>query len=682
MNADSILKGDEGMWPLNLVPKNRLKKLHKVSIDDEWLTKVQRASVRMNNGGSASFVSKDGLIATNHHVASDVLYQLSSEKRDLLKDGFLARSRKDELKAPQLEVNVLWEMEDVTEEVERALETAGTSAQRLEKRRAVIARIEKESRERTGLRSDVVTLYNGGKYHLYRYKKYTDIRLVFAPERAIASYGGDVDNYDYPRYSLDVTFFRVYDKGKPVSSPDYFTWSTDAPVIGETLFVAGHPGSTDRLTTYDAIRIMRDEGMPRLMDYIRRREVSLQQFSGRSPEHARRADDQLHGVQNVRKRYTGHFGAIQSPVFMEGIQEREEAIRKAVAKDPALKRKVGSAWDEVRSAYEFFGKHRSEFNLIEAGRGFRSSFFTIARDIVRLVEEDTKPNSKRLEEYGEARRDSFLDELYSPAPLYKDLEEHVFEDALRYLVETLGYDDPDVKRVLGGKSPEDVARDYVARTKLDSVAERKRLVKGGAKAVRASKDPFIQLALSLDARARKVRKLIETNVDTVIEDAYGRIANALFALYGESTYPDATFTLRLTYGKAVAYAERKVPEQKYSTIGGVFAHGALHNHEGPWKLPPSWERARKVLLKDRSAFNFLTSHDTHGGNSGSPVFTKDLKITGLLFDGVMHTQGGDSFMYMNHKPEHTVCVHSQGIHSVLGKVYQAKELVLELTGKA
>lgn len=681
MNADTILKGDEGMWPLNLVPKDRLKKLHKVSVDDAWIESVQRAAVRMNNGGSASFVSRDGLIATNHHVAADILYNLSSKEKDYMKDGFLAKTRAEELKAPQLEVNVLWEIEDVTERVEGALKGVDALEKRMEKRRAVIASIEKESKDRTGMRSDVVTLYNGGQYHLYRYKKYTDVRLVFAPESAIASFGGDIDNYEYPRYSLDVTFFRVYENGKPLRSPSHFTWSTRAPKLGEPLFVAGHPGSTDRLSTYDRIVLMRDESMPRLMNYIRRQEVLLQQFAGRSPEHARRADDRLHSIQNVRKRYAGQLASIQTQSFTEALKKREQEIRAAIKKNPALQKRTGKAWEEIKEALEFFRTHRDEYFMFEAGRGFRCELFGIAHTIVRLVEEDTKPNAKRLEEFGDARRDSLLEELYAPTPIYKDLEEHLFADALRYLVETLGFEDRDVKRILAGRSVEEVAKEYVGKSRLDSIAERKRLVKGGKAAVAASKDPFIQLALSIDTRARKVRKLVETRVDTVMEDAYGRIAQALFGLYGNSLYPDATFTLRLTYGKSVPYGVERVPEPNYTTIGGVFAHAELHKEEAPWKLPASWQKQRARLLKDVSAFNFITTHDTHGGNSGSPVFTPQMEIVGLLFDGLVHTQGGDSFMYMANEIEHTVCVHAQGIYSVLKTVYKADALVQELSGK-
>ncbi len=680
MDKNVTLSGDEGMWPLNLIPKDRLKKLYSFDTTDKWLTNVQRSCVRMNNGGSASFVSGDGLIATNHHVASSILHALSSEGKDYLYDGFLARTHAEELKAPQLEVNVLWEIEDVTARVEDATRPAATDAARTENRRAIIATIEKESKKVTGLRSDIVTLYNGGRYHLYRYKSYTDIRLVFAPESAIASFGGDIDNYEYLRYSLDVTFFRVYENGKPLKSPNHFTWSTKAPVMGETLFVAGHPGTTDRLTTYDRVVMMRDIILPDLMSQIYRQEIILQQFSGRSPEQERQAKDDLHSIQNIRKRYAGQLASIQTPSFTAKLFEQEKIVRTAVKKNRALAKQTGEPWNEIRDAYAFFLTFRQEYVVFEGARGFKCRYFSLARTIVRLVQEDGKPNAKRLTEYGDARRQPLLDRLYSPAPIYPDLEEIVFTDSLRYALEMLGPADKEMQSILGGKSIEAIAHEYVLRTKLGTVATRKKLVTGGIEAVRESKDPFIQLALLIDTRARKARALFETKVDSIIEDAYSRIAHARFALFGESIYPDATFTLRLAYGSIVPYHDNTVLEPNFTTIGGVFAHGVLHENIFPWKLPDSWEKKKTLLIEDHAAFNFITTHDTHGGNSGSPVITKDLAITGLLFDGIVHTQGGDSFRYMAEEKDHTVCVHSQGIYTVLKKVYRATELVKELDG--
>lgn len=681
LTLDSILSGDEGMWPMNLVPKDRLKELHGFDASDEWLTKVQRSCVRMNNGGSASFVSGEGLIATNHHVASSILFDLSTEEKNYLRDGFLAKTRAEELKAAQLEVNVLWEIEDVTERVTKAISASKNPEMVVEKRRAVIAEIEQESKEATGLRSDVVTLYNGGRYHLYRYKSYTDIRLVFAPESAAASFGGDIDNYEYPRYSLDVTFLRVYDKGKPLKTPNHFTWSTKAPVMGETLFVAGHPGSTDRLTTYDRIVMMRDIIMPDLMDQLRRQEILLQQYAGRSPENARRAESDLHSTQNIRKRYGGQLSSIQDPSFTHKLKAREDKVRAVIKKNNKVASETGRAWEEIHDAHTKFMSFRQEYLLFEGIRGFKCRYFSLARSIVRLVEENEKPNAKRLPEFGDARRQTLLDRLFSTAPIYASLEEAVFADSLRYLLEQLGPNEKDVQKILGGKSVEAVAREYIASTKLASVATRKKLVSGGVTAIRESNDPFIQLAQLVDVRARKVRTQYEKTVESVLEDAYSRIANAHFALFGESVYPDATFTLRLAYGSIVPYHDRSVSEPNYTTIGGVFAHGAMHENVFPWKVPASWEKNKKALQNDTSAYNFITSHDTHGGNSGSPVFTKDLSITGLLFDGIVHTQGGDSFRYMDEYKDHTVCVHSQGIYSVLKTVYKATELVKELDGK-
>jgi hypothetical protein len=451
--------------------------------------------------------------------------------------------------------------------------------------------------------------------------------------------------------------------------------------MGETLFVVGHPGSTDRLTTLDRISMLRDLILPDLMNHLRRQEIVLQQFSGRSSEHARRAEDSLHSIQNIRKRYSGQLSSIQNPTFIAKLHEQEAQIRADIKKNPELAKQIGRAWDDIRDAYAFFATFRKDYLLFEGARGFACSYFSLARTIVRLVQEEKKSNAKRLKEFGDARRQSLLDRLYSPAPVYADLEEIVFADSLRYFVETLGPNEKDVQKVLGGKSVEEVAYDFVTRTKLGTVANRKKLVSGGLSAIQASKDPFIQLALMVDARARKARALFETKVESVTEDAYNRIANAHFALYGESVYPDATFTLRLAYGSVVPFHDNTVPEVSYTTIAGVLAHGALHENVWPWKLPPSWEKKKSMLSKDVSAFNFITTHDTHGGNSGSPVITKDLSITGLLFDGIMHTQGGDSFRYMAEQRDHTVCVHTQGIHSVLKKIYSATALVNELEGK-
>ena len=418
MHEQSILQGDEGMWLPNAPPSKRIKELYGFEPLDGWAEHVQKASVRMNNGGSASFVSSNGLLVTNHHVAESILGDLSSPKKDYIADGFYAESLEDEVRASQLEVNILWEIEDVTERVNAAVIPGVTTAESQEAKKAEIIHIEKESFDFTGMRSDIVTLYQGGRYHLYRYKKYTDIRLVFAPEYAIASLGGDIDNYEYPRYCLDVAFFRVYEDGKPLQTKYFFKWAAENSKEGDLLFISGHPGHTDRLSTFARIKYLRDSGLPYQLTLLRRREISLEQYAGRSIENTRRAHGSLGGVQNTRKRFVGQLSALQDPAFMAAVLEREKELREAVTARPEMQTKYGDAWETVEKAEARLLTIRDELNLFENSVGFDSKYFDIARTLVRLAEEDKKPNEKRLREYADASRDSLLDKLFSPAPIY------------------------------------------------------------------------------------------------------------------------------------------------------------------------------------------------------------------------------------------------------------------------
>lgn len=675
MNKDTFVKKNEGMWLPNKLPLKQFKKYYKFTPDEDWGERVQKSCVRMNNGGSASFVSPDGLIVTNHHVAESILHDLSSAKKDYLKDGFYAKTHKEELKAPKLEVNVLWEIEDVTDRVTEAVEAKKSPAAKTEARKAEIAAIEKESLEETSLRSDVVTLYQGGAYHLYRYKKYTDIRVVFAPEAAIAGFGGDFDNYEYPRYCLDATFFRVYENNKPVQTDYFFKWNTANSKMGELTFVAGHPGTTYRLTTAARIKYLRDVGLPRWMNILHRWEISMQQYGGKSPEHERQAKNDLHSWQNVRKRWQAEIDVLQDPEFMNDIVEREEYVRSLIRKDPKLKA-YDSAWDDIEKTQKVMMKIRDELGFFEHGRGFDTTYFKFARMLVRMHDEDKKKNGERLPEYAEARRPQLLQNLHSTQPIYPELEEFKLKDSLSFLLETFGDEDKDVQKILDGKSPTARAREMVKQTKLGNVNFRKKLLKEGKKEVQASKDPFITLVKLIDDRSRTVRKIYEEKIAHVEEEAYGKIARALFELFGEAVYPDATFTLRVAYAPITKYGYEKVNEQDWTTIGGVFDHAEKHERSGYWTLPQSWLKKEAVLKKDTATFNFITGHDTHGGNSGSPVFDRDLNITGLLFDGMLHSQG-DAYDYMS-IPDHSLSVHSAGIYSVLKKVYNAKRLVSEL----
>lgn len=679
MPRQSILQGDEGMWLPNVLPLGRLKELYGFEPPSGWVEHVQKASVRMNNGGSASFVSPSGLLVTNHHVAESILGDLSSPEKDYIADGFYAESLEDEVRAPQLEVNILWEIDDVTERVNASVTSDMTIAESQEARKAEIVRIEKESFDSTGMRSDVVTLYQGGRYHLYRYKKYTDVRLVFAPEYAIASLGDDIDNYEYPRYCLDVAFFRVYENGKPLTTPYFFRWAKENSKEGDLLFISGHPGHTDRLSTFARIKYLRDFGLPYQLTLLRRKEISLQQYAGRSFENTRRAHRPLHSAQNTRKRFIGQLAALQDPAFMSAVLEREKELRSGVAANMEMQAKYGDAWEMVEKAEAKLLTIRDELNFFENGLGFSSEYFHIARTLVRLVEENKKPNEKRLREYADSSRDSLLDELFSPAPIYDDLECHTLADSLALLAETLGFDDPLVEKILDGKGPRERARELVSQTKLGDVAWRKCLAEEGERAVAESQDSFVLLARLIDERSRTIRKIFEVEVEEVRERAYAKIAEVQFALYGEDVYPDATFTLRFAFGRALGYVDGGEAVSCQTTIGGTFAHADKHNNERPWKLPESWNSRRAELLQSAKAFNFVTTHDSHGGNSGSPVIDADLRIVGLLFDGNVQSLYR-TFAYLDGTAARSVSVHAAGIFEALEKIYHVERLIQELSG--
>ncbi len=443
---------DEGMWLFNQPPRALLKERYGFDPTDEWLTHLQKSAVRFNNGGSGSFVSAEGLVMTNHHVGADCLHKLSTAEKDLVTSGFHAHTRDEEIQCVDLELNVLMSIEDVTERVNAAVKPGMSTGEAQQARRAVSNTIEKESFDKTGLRSDVVTLFQGGRYNLYRYKKYTDVRLVFAPEKDIAFFGGDPDNFEYPRYDLDVCFFRIYEDGKPATPPDHLSWSKAGAEDEELIFVAGHPGRTDRLNTVDHLDFLRDVVFPELLDIIRRREVNLQVYSSRGLENARRARDELFGYQNARKARLGGLAGLQTPAIMEAKQRAEKNLREAVDNDPKLAETRG-AWDDVRTALEQWDDIYVDYTLYERSMAFNTELYTIARGLVRLAEETSKPNEKRLREYAEAGLDSLKQQLFSEAPIYPDLEIVKLTDSLSYLLERAGTNGELVQDVMDNMSP-------------------------------------------------------------------------------------------------------------------------------------------------------------------------------------------------------------------------------------
>lgn len=668
------LRADEGMWLFTHPPRAALQEKYGFEPTEAWLQHLQRASVRFNSGGSGSFVSSDGLVLTNHHVGADALQKLSSRERDYLQTGFYARSPADEVPCTDLELNVLVSIEDVTARINAAVPPGTDAARAVVARRAAMNTIEQESLEATGLRSDVITLYQGGQYHLYRFKKYTDVRLVFAPEQQIAFYGGDVDNFEYPRYDLDVCFFRVYEHGRPARIEHFLKWSSSGVAADELVFVSGHPGRTDRLNTVAHLEFMRDRMLPTALNKLRRWEVLLSTYSARSVENARRAQDELFGVQNSRKARLGGLAGLQDPAVLDAQRTEEAALRRAVDAQPAVKTACGTAWDEVAAALAAWRKIYADHDLLERGSAFRCELFRIARTLVRLADEKPKANAVRLREFRESNLESLEQELFSAAPLYDDLEIVKLADSLSMFVEWAGADDPLVRQVLAGQAPPQRAAALVSGSRLRDVAVRRQLAANAA-AVAASDDPLIGLARLVDSRARAVRTTYEEQVEEPLRQAYAKIAQARFALHGEQVYPDATFTLRLAYGQVQGYTDLGQPVPAWTTLAGLYERAAEQSYRGAFALPPRW-RDRQSRLDPAVPFNFVSTADIIGGNSGSPVVNRRGEFVGIIFDGNLPSLVWD-FVYSAQQGR-AIAVDARAIVESLRKVYDAAALADQL----
>ncbi len=663
------------MWLFNDPPRQLLKTRYNFDATAAWLDHLQKSSVRFNNGGSGSFVSPDGLVMTNHHVGSDCIQKLGSKDHDYMKTGFYSKTPAEEGRCPDLELDVLMSIEDVTARVNSAV-PQGASPEAAEKaRRAIINTIEKESLDKTGLRSNVVTLYNGGAYHLYRYKKYTDVRLVFAPEQAAAFFGGDPDNFEYPRYDLDIAFFRVYEKDKPVHIDNYLKWNRQGAADNELVFVSGNPGSTSRLDTVRHLEFLRDHANPWEFGMLVRHEVLLRVFSERSLENRRRAQDELLEIENSRKAYTGMQAGLQDPAIMSVKRTEEQKLRDAVNRDPKLRAAYGDAWDKVSGAITTLQGIFTDLSLLEGGDAFNSKVFDMARTLVRMAEEAQKPNAARLREYSDSNLDSLKQQLFSTAPIYDDLEALKLGDSLSMYAEVKGEDNDLVRKVLAGQSPDERAYKLIHDSKLRDVATRKMLAAGGLKAIEASTDPMIQLARLVDPEARRLRMIYDNQVQEPRRQAYAKIAQARFAVYGKNIYPDATFTLRLSFGQVKGYEENGKQIPWTTTFGGAFMHASDHDNEPPFQLPTSWTD-HKAQLNLSTPLDFVNTADIIGGNSGSPVVNRAGDLVGIIFDGNIQSLVLD-YIYSD-KQARAVAVQSAGIIEALRKIYGADRLLSEL----
>ena len=677
---------NEGMWLFNAPPLKQLKEKYNFEPTPQWLEHLQKASVRFNSGGSGSFVSENGLVITNHHVGADTLQKISSQEHNYLRDGFYAKTQAEEIKSTDLELNVLFSTEDVTARVSGAVKSEMTPNQASAARSSAIAQIEKESKEKTGLRSDVVALYQGGAYYLYRYKRYDDIRLVFAPEQQMAFFGGDPDNFEYPRFDLDICIFRVYENGQPARIDNFLKWNLRGPSDGDLTFVSGSPGKTDRQLTLDELANTRDRFLPYLLRMFNRREVLLLAYGGRSFENARRARDDLFGDQNNRKRYDGYLAGLLDPEVWSQLQAREQKLRDAISRDPKL-RSTTAAYDRIKNAQAEIAKNAPLYNHLEMERpktttyrqprAFVSNLFKYARLLMRAVDERAKPNGERIPEFRDSARESLELELFSTEPIYDDYEILRLTDSLTDFASQFGANDPFVQKVLAGKSPHARAVELVSGTKLKDVASRKDLYPKNAAALQAAHDPMIDLARLVDGPARNARKIYDAQEETK-KQAYSEIAKARFAIEGTSSYPDATFTLRLSYGTVRGYEQDGKQIPAFTDFAGLYQRSTEHDNKSPFDLPQRWID-KKSKLDLSTHFNFVSDADIIGGNSGSPVVNKAAEFVGIIFDGNIQSLVLDC-IYTD-KQARAVSVDSAAITQALRKVYDANALADELEGK-
>jgi hypothetical protein len=672
--AVPLALADEGMWLFNAFPKDRVKAQYGFVPTQAWLDHVRQSSVRFNNGGSGSFISTDGLAFTNHHVGADCIQKLSKEGTDYMKTGFYAKTQAEEAKCPDLELNVLTGIDDVSAKVKGTGAATLSAAEAGQAQRAAMSAVEKDCSTSTGMRCDVVTLYSGEVFHLYKYKKYTDVRLVFAPEFAAAFFGGDPDNFTYPRYDLDITFFRIYENDKPVHLDHYLKWSKSGAKDGELIFVSGHPGNTDRLKTLSQMQFLKDVDYPSRLANYKRRIALFQKFSAESEENARIAQEEMFGYQNSQKAITGYFEGLRDQVAMAKKEAAEhEQEKQYISKHP----QGPNPWEEISNAMKVEREIYTPLTYVERLRGFNSDLAQYARSIVRAADEKAKPNGERLREYRDSALPSLEQRLLSSAPIYKNFQTVLLADSLAQMQEALGSDDPTVKAALGGKFADEAAKAIIDGTKLDDAAVRKQLYEGGKAAVEASTDPMIVLMRNVDPMARSFRKRHDDEVDAVERRDGATIARARFEQSGFNQPPDATFTLRLSYGAVKGYEEngKKIPP--FTTMAGAFQHADEHDNKSPYNLGESWPKMKSKLTLS-TPLNFVSTPDIIGGNSGSPTLNKEGQVVGIIFDGNIQSLVWN--FYFDERQGRAVSVDSRGIIEALRHIYGANALADELTG--
>lgn len=663
----SIAKADEGMWTFDAFPAAKMRADYGWAPDQAWLDKIRLAAVRLTGGCSASFVSDAGLILTNHHCVAHCVEDNSTAENNILKTGFTARSREEEKKCAGQQAEVVTSIKDVTPQVKAAIgSSSGDIA--VKARNAIAAELEKQGCPDTGkTRCQVVSLYGGGQYKLYTYRKYSDVRLVWAPEAQAAQFGGDPDNFNFPRYSLDASFLRAYEDGKPVATPQHLVWSPRNPIDGETTFVVGNPGSTQRLFTSDQLAFQREVALPitlAIYSELRGRLIAAMESS---PDKEREGTEELGSVENSLKVYIGRVKALNDPAFTGRLAAAEADLKAKAAGNAA----IGNPWADVAKAMSAY----RNFYVADRFSQPQGDLFGYAMTLVRAAAERGKPNSERFPGYSDSQLPLVEKRLLDERPVYPWLDRLYMEWSLSKSREYLGADDKQTKLLLGKESPEGLAARLVSGTKLGDPGVRKALWDGGQAAIDASTDPMIVYARSLDANDRALQQRYDAEVDAPLTAAMAKLADARFAAYGDTVYPDATFTLRISYGKVAGWMERGTMVPTKTTLGGTFdrATGA-----SPFDLPPAFA-ANRARIDPATTYDFVTTNDIIGGNSGSPVIDRQGRVIGAAFDGNIHSLGGN-YGY-DGSLNRTVVVSTAAVQEALETIYPAPHLVAELKGK-
>jgi hypothetical protein len=663
-------RADEGMWTFDNFPSAKVKAAYGVDIDQAWLDHVRGAAVRLSSGCSASVVSGQGLVLTNNHCVADCAQTLSTSGRDFFKNGYQVARRDEEMTCSGMQAEILAQIADVTDRVQAA--GRGQSGQALVRARtAVTSTIEKEAcGEDMKFRCQVIDLYHGGQYRLYKYRKYSDVRLVFSPGVTAAFFGGDPDNFNFPRYDLDCAFVRLYEDGKPVSTPDHLKWNASAPKDGEPVFVAGNPGGTDRQLTAAQLDFQRTLALPVVIAQYAELRGRLIRFGEENAERKRIAGDLLFGLENSFKVYWGRLQALNNPALMTARRWEEAELRdKAKAK---LGSGFGDPWKDIETAQAAAQDLYITNRMIERGPS-GSDLFSFARSLVRAAQERAKPSAERLPGYADSQLPLLEKEVLDPRPVYPDLEQLTLEFWLSKSREYMTADAPGTRILLGKDSPEALSA-RLAQSKLGDPAVRKALWDGGLKAIQASDDPMIQFVLKIDAEARRQRSAYDDRVTGPTTAAAEKIARARFAVYGASIYPDATFTLRLTYGKIAGWTYRGVTTPAFTNFAGLYDRAT---GQDPFELDPRWIAA-KDRLTPTTVFNISTTNDIIGGNSGSPLINARGEVIGAIFDGNIHSLGGD-YGY-DGTLNRAIAVSTAAISEALSKVYGDQALAQELAG--